>query len=400
MTHRVERLTQAGLGQLADGTLLERVLPGEDVDPQPDGTARIVTPVADRVKPPCRHFKSCGGCAMQHASDDFVANWKTAIVERALSARGLPFPFRKIHTSPAQSRRRARFSGRRTKKGAMVGFHAKASDALIEVSGCQLVQPSIIGGFPALEALTILAASRKSEVNLTVTDTAGGLDVLVETERKLDGPLRIELAGLAETHDLARLAWNDDVVVTRKDPDQIFGAARVAPPAGAFLQATREGEDALVASVLETVVGAKKVVDLFAGAGTFALSIAKSAEVHAVEGGAEMLETLDRGWRHAKGLKSVTTENRDLFRRPLEPDELNKFDVAVLDPPRAGADAQIKTLAASELKKVAMVSCNPVTFSRDAAVLISAGFTMDWVDVVDQFRWSQHVELVAAFTRS
>jgi len=146
--------------------------------------------------------------------------------------------------------------------------------------------------------------------------------------------LRIELASLAETHDLARLAWNDDVVVTRKAPDQMFGLARVAPPAGAFLQATREGEKALVSAVLDTVSGAKKVVDLFAGSGTFALSIAKSAEVHAVEGGEEMLECLDKGWRHAKGLKAVTTENRDLFRRPLEPDELNRFDLAVLDPPR------------------------------------------------------------------
>ena len=396
----VERLTQAGLGQLADGTLLERVLPGEEVAVQPDGTVRIVAPVVDRVKPSCRHFKSCGGCAMQHASDEFVATWKTAVVERALSARGLPFPFRTLHTSPPQSRRRARFSGRRTKKGAMVGFHAKASDALIEVSDCQLVQSSIVKGFPALEALTILAASRKSEINLTVTDSIGGLDVLVETERDLDGPLRIELAGLAETYDLARLAWNDDVVVTRKSPDQIFGSARVAPPAGAFLQATREGEQALVSAVLDTAVGAKKVVDLFAGAGTLALSIAKTAEVHAVENGSEMLETLDRGWRHAEGLKSVTTESRDLFRRPLEPDELNRFDLAVLDPPRAGADAQIKTVAKSDLCKVSMVSCNPVTFSRDAAALLEAGFSMEWVDVVDQFRWSPHVELAAYFTRS
>lgn len=400
MNETVERLTQAGLGQLPDGTFLERVLPGEEIERQPDGTVRVVTPVVDRVKPICRHFKSCGGCAMQHASDDFVATWKTEIVERALSARGLPFPFRKLHTSPKQSRRRARFSGRRTKKGAMVGFHAKASDAVIEVSDCQLVQPSIIAGFPALEALTVLAASRKSEINLTVTDTAGGLDVLVETERDLDGPLRVELAGLAETHNLARLAWNGDVVVTRKDPDQIFGAARVAPPAGAFLQATREGEAALVSAVLGTVSGAKKVVDLFSGAGTFALSIAKTAEVHAVESGSEMLETLDRGWRHATGLKAVTTESRDLFRRPLEPDELNRFDLAVLDPPRAGADAQIRTLAQSDLRKVAMVSCNPVTFSRDAATLVEAGFSVEWVDVVDQFRWSPHVEVVAFFTRS
>lgn len=400
MNQIVEKLTQAGLGQLADGTLLERVLPGEEVEVQADGSARIITPQPDRVKAPCRHFKSCGGCAMQHASDEFVSDWKKAIVERALSARGLPFPYRRLHTSPPQSRRRARLSGKRTKKGAMVGFHAKASDTLIEVPDCQLLLPSIRAGFSAFEALTMIAASRKSEINLTVTDTLGGLDILAETEKPLDGPLRVELAALADTHDLARLAWNDDVVVTRKSPDQQFGVARVAPPAGAFLQATREGEAALVSAVMETLNGAKKVVDLFSGAGTFALSMAEKVEVHAVESGEDMLESLDRGWRHAKGLKSVTTEARDLFRRPLEPDELNRFDLAVLDPPRAGAEAQVRTVAASNLKRITMVSCNPVTFARDAATLAEAGFTLDWVDVVDQFRWSPHVELVGAFTRT
>ncbi|AGI70036.1 hypothetical protein OAN307_c46870 [Octadecabacter antarcticus 307] len=396
----IERLNQAGLGQLVDGTHLERVLPGEEVEPLPDGTARIITPVADRVKPPCRHFKSCGGCAMQHASEDFVAAWKTKIVERAMTARDLPFPFRTMRTSPAQSRRRARLSGRRTKKGAMVGFHAKASDALIDIPDCQLLLPAICAGFPALEALTVVAASRKSEVNLTVTDSLGGLDVMVETDRELTGQLRIELAALAEAHDLARLAWNDEVVVTRKSPDQEFGNTRVAPPAGAFLQATREGEKSLVSAVLETASGAKRCVDLFSGAGTITLALAQMAEVHAVESSSDMLEALDRGWRHAKGLKTVTTETRDLYRRPLEPDELNRFDLAVLDPPRAGADAQIATLCASKVRDVAMVSCNPVTFSRDAAALIAAGFTLNWIDIVDQFRWSPHVELVGSFTRS
>ena len=399
MAHKVERLTAAGLGQLADGTLLERVLPGEEVDLQPDGGTRIVTPVADRVKPPCRHFKSCGGCAMQHASDEFVAGWKTSIVERALSARDLPFPFRSLHTSPPQSRRRARFSGRRTKKGAMIGFHAKASDVLVETPDCQLLVPSIRTAMPALEALTVIAASRKSEVPLIVTDTLNGLDVVVQTERELTGQLRIELAGLAETHDLARLAWNEDVIVTRKPPHQAFGSALVAPPSGAFLQATRDGEQALAEAVLGSLNGAKRVVDLFCGAGTLTLPIAQHAEVHGVESDEEMLETLDLGWRHAKGLRTVTTEARDLFRRPLEPDELKRFDLAVLDPPRAGAMAQIATIAASELKSVTMVSCNPVTFARDAETLCAAGFTLEWVDVVDQFRWSPHTELVGAFTR-
>jgi len=400
MTQTIERLNQAGLGVLPDGTHLDRALPGEEVDVQADGSVRIVTPVADRVKPPCRHFKSCGGCAMQHASDEFVGTWKTTIVERAMTARNLPFPLRTLHTSPPQSRRRARLAGRRTKKGAMIVFHGKASDVLVDVPDCQLLLPSIRAGFPALEALTVIAASRKSEVNLTVSDTLGGLDVFVETERELTGQLRIELAGVAEQFNLARLAWNDDVIVTRKDPVQAFGKARVAPPAGSFLQATREGEGALVGAVIEAAKGAKRTIDLFSGAGTFSLPLAEISEVHAVESSKDMLEALDRGWRHATGLKTVTTEARDLFRRPLEPDELAKFDLAVLDPPRAGAEAQISTLCASPLKRVVMVSCNPITFARDAEALIKAEFTLQWLDVVDQFRWSPHVELVGYFTRT
>ena len=337
---------------------------------------------------------------MQHASDDFVAKWKVAIVKRAMEARGLLFQFRTLHTSPSQSRRRAKLSGRRTKKGAMIGFHARASETLVDVPDCQLLLPSILDGFSALEGLTQLAASRKSEATFTVTDSLGGLDILVETDRDLDGQLRIELAVLAERFDLARLAWNDDVVVTRKSPDQQFGTAHVAPPAGSFLQATREGEAALVKAVAGATDGARKVVDLFAGAGTFALAISEMAEVHAVEGGKEMLAALDRGWRHGRGLKAVTTEARDLFRRPLEPDELARFDMAIIDPPRAGAEAQIATLARSTIGRVAMVSCNPVTFARDAEVLIDAGFEIEWLDVVDQFRWSVHVELVALFTRT
>ncbi len=400
MTQIVERLNQAGLGVLPDGRHVERVLPGEVVEALGDGTARVVTPVEERVKAPCRHFKSCGGCAMQHASDSFVADWKIAIVEKAMAGRGLPFPFRKLHTSPAQSRRRARLSGRRTKKGAMVGFHGKASDTLVEVPECQLVVPAILAAFPALEALTVIAASRKSEVSLTITDTANGPDITVETDREITGQLRIDLAALAETFDLARLSWNDDLIVTRKAPSQSFGVVQVTPPPGAFLQATREGEAALVTAVLEAAQGFSRVVDLFSGSGTFTLPLAKLAEVHAVESSAEMTATLDLGWRHATGLKTVTTEARDLFRRPLEPDEIARFDLAVIDPPRAGAEAQIATLARSGLRKIVMVSCNPVTFARDAETLIKAGFGLDWLDIVDQFRWSPHVELVGSFTRS
>ncbi len=396
----IESLTHLGMGRASDGrSLLPRVLPGEEVDVAQDGSVRIVTPSADRVAAPCRHYKSCGGCAMQHATDAFVADWKLGIVEKAVHAHGLAPEFHPVQTSPANSRRRAKFSGRRTKKGAMVGFHGRASHTLFAVPDCQLVTPALLDILPALEALTVLACSRKGEIDLTVTDAPLGPDVLVITDKELTPQLRIELAAFANHHGLSRLVWNDEPVVTINAPAQDFGGTKVTPPPGAFLQATKHGEMTLLQAVEKITGKAQRVVDLFAGCGTFTLPLAKRAEVHAVEGEAEMLSALDRGWRAGHELRKVTTETRDLFRRPLEPDELRHFDTAVIDPPRAGADAQIATLAKSEIKTIAMVSCNPITFARDANTLVDAGFEMPWVQTVDQFRWSPHVEMVAAFTR-
>jgi 23S rRNA (uracil1939-C5)-methyltransferase len=396
----IESLTHLGMGRASDGqSLLPRVLPGEEVDVAQDGTLRIVTPSVDRVAAPCRHFKTCGGCAMQHASDAFVAAWKQDIVVKAVHARGLDPAFREIATSPAQSRRRAKFSGRRTKKGAMVGFHTRASDNLVQVTDCQLVTPALLASFPALEALTVLACSRKGEIDLTVTEAVLGPDVLIGTEKEMTPQLRVELAALANQFGLSRLVWNDEPVVTINPPMQDFGGTGVVPPPGAFLQATKHGEATLLAAVDEITAGAARIIDLFAGCGTFTLPLSKRAEVHAVESEAAMLAALDRGWRAGHQLRRVTTETRDLFRRPLEADELRHFDAAVIDPPRAGAEAQIATLAESEIKTIAMVSCNPVTFARDARMLVDAGFVMPRVQVVDQFRWSPHVEVVASFTR-
>ncbi len=397
---RIESVTHHGMGRASDGTLIPRTLPGEQVELLPDGTVRILTPSAQRVAAPCRHFKTCGGCAMQHASDGFVADWKIGIVAKALSGQGITADIAGIETSPAQSRRRAKFAGRRTKAGAMVGFHARASDALVAVPDCQLVTPALTGLFPALEALTILAASRKSEIGLTVTESRAGPDVVVETDRDMTPALQSDLIQIAETYGIARLIWRGEAVVIRNAPVQRFGKADVTPPPGAFLQATKAGEASLLASVNAMTEGANRIVDLFAGCGTFSLPLAERAEVHAVESDAAMLTALDKGWRMTPGLKKVTTEPRDLFRRPLLPDELKHFDAAVIDPPRAGAEAQVAELAKAKTPVIAMVSCNPVTFARDAKILIDAGYKIDPITVVDQFRWSTHVELVSRFTLS
>jgi 23S rRNA (uracil1939-C5)-methyltransferase len=276
----------------------------------------------------------------------------------------------------------------------LMGFHARASGVLIPVPQCQLLHPELMAAFPALEALTRLGGSRTAELALTVTQTLAGPDVSVTGGKPLDGPLRLDLARIAEGQGLSRLTWGGETVALRAPPMVQMGRARLVPPPGAFLQATAEGEAALIAAVREALGNAPRVIDLFAGCGTFALPLAEHAEVLAVEGNAAMTAALDKGWRGAEGLRRVTTETRDLFRRPLEPDEL-QAPAVVVDPPRAGAEAQTARLAVAQVPRIAMVSCNPATFARDAKVLVHAGYVIEWVQPVDQFRWSAHVELAA-----
>lgn len=398
----IQRLGHLGDGIAAGPFFAPMTLPGEVVTGTPDGQTltdiRIVKPSENRVSAPCRHFKACGGCQLQHASDDFVANFKLGVVKQSLDAHGIETVFRPIQTSPAQSRRRATFAAKRTKKGAMVGFHGRGSDVVIEIPGCQLLDPAVMSAIPIAEKLAIVGTSRKAPLAVTVTTSRAGLDISVQNGKPLDGPLRQELAHLCDSLGLARLTWDGDVIAMRTPPVQRFGVAKVTPPPGTFLQATLQGEASLVTAVRDAVGGAKHIIDLFAGCGTFSLPLAEKAEVHAVEGDAGMTASLDHGWRMAKGLKPVTHETRDLFRRPLLPDELAKTDAVVLDPPRAGAEAQVAEIIKAMPPVVAYVSCNPVTFGRDAAVLIGAGYTLNWVQVVDQFRWSSHVELAAQFT--
>lgn len=400
----IERLGHAGDGIAAGPIYVPRSLPGERVAGTVDGQnlkdVKIIEPSPDRVSAPCRHFKSCGGCQLQHASDPFVATWKVDLVRRALDAHGLEADFRPISTSPPQSRRRAGFAARRTKKGATVGFFARASDVIVEIPECALLTPGLRAGAEVARSLAVIGASRKATLSVMITDSTAGLDVSVAEGKTLNAGLRGDLAALGEAHGFARLSWNGEIVALRVPPTQFFDGIAVTPPPGAFLQATQHGEVALLTAVKEAAGSAAHIIDLFAGCGTFALPLARRASVHAVEADPEMLSAMDHGWQHAEGLKKLTTETRDLFRRPLMPDELRHADVVVLDPPRAGAQAQIKELTASTVPRIAYVSCNPITFARDAAQLVRAGFTLDWIQVVDQFRWSAHVELAASFTAS
>lgn len=397
----IQKLGHHGDG-IAPGPLFAPMtLPGERVTGTPDGQQltdiRIITPSVDRVSPPCRHFKTCGGCRVQHAADGFVADWKVGIVQEALRAQGIDAQTAGIETSPPRSRRRAGLSARRTKKGAMVGFHGRASGTIVEIPDCQLLHPDLMRAIEAAAALAVAGGSRKGELDVLATLSESGLDIAVTGGKPCDRELETTLAQTAESLDLARLSWDGEILAMRRPPYQTFGTVQVVPPPGAFLQATREGEAALLASVEAITKGASRIADLFAGCGTFSLPLARGAEVLAVEGDTEMVAALDRGWREGQGLKKVTSTARDLFRNPMLPEDFKGIDAVVIDPPRAGAKAQVAELAQSGVPVIAHVACNPVSFARDAAQLIAAGYVMSPVTVVDQFRWSPHVELVAGF---
>ena len=227
---------------------------------------------------------------MQHAADPFVAGWKEKVVRTALAGQGLSAPFLPMAISPANARRRATLSARRTKGGVLLGFHAKGSDIIAPIPDCKLLHPALIAALPGLEALVALGGSRTVELSLMVAVTRGGVDVVVTGGKPLDGAFRMDLSRIVEVHGFSRLTWNDETVALRDRPAQMIGRATVVPPAGAFLQATAEGEAALLAGVKAALGPQRRVVDLFAGIGTFTLPLAESMEVHAVEGDREMTQ--------------------------------------------------------------------------------------------------------------
>nr|WP_124085602.1 class I SAM-dependent RNA methyltransferase [Pseudogemmobacter humi] len=406
------RLVIDRLGHLGDGigagprgpVFVPGMLPGEEVEGVLSGDrlegARILTPSAERVKPPCPHARTCGGCQLQHAAEPFTAAWKREVVREALAQQGLETGIAdQTLTSPPASRRRATLSGRRTKGGVLLGFHAKGQGMIVPVPGCRLLHPDLMATLPALEALVAFGGSRTTEMSLTVTQSLTGPDVSVTGGKPADAAMQMELARLADRFGLARLTWEGEIVAQSAAPQIAIGPSRVEFPPGAFLQATCQGEAALLAAAREAIGPAKRIADLFCGLGTFALPLAREAEVHAVEGHPALTAALEKAARATPGLRRITTETRDLFRRPLEPDELKGFDAVVIDPPRAGAEAQCQRLARAEVQRLAMISCNPVTFARDARILAQGGWRLDHVQVVDQFRWSVHIELAAAFSR-
>ncbi len=387
-----------------DGPIyLAYALPGETVRARVAGdrgdVLAVLAPSAERVAPACAHFGRCGGCQLQHWDEAPYLAWKHDQVVRALARRGIGGPVEPVVKAWGAGRRRATLHAAR---GGRFGFIARGGAQIVAVKECPVLSPPLMAALPGLKRLGAVFAPARGELNIQVLASASGIDVNIKGAGKVstfNAQRFAETAALVEEVDFARLSFDGEPLITRRAPELIMGRARVAPPPGAFLQPTAEGEEVLARLTLEALSGADRVADLFSGIGTFALRLAEKAETFAVEGDEAMLAALKQGADRAGVLKGVSVLRRDLLRNPLSALEMKRFDGVAFDPPRSGARLQAEQIAKSKARKVAAISCDPATFARDAKVLLDEGFDMVRVTPVDQFRWSPHIEIVGAFER-
>ncbi len=401
----IDRLGRRGEGvaQGPDGLIfVPYALAGETVITEIDGSRgtliEVVTPSPDRIAPVCRYYSRCGGCAVQALRGAPYAQWKRDLVAEALQRAGLHAEVATPIDAHGAGRRRATFHARYPQGRAKTGFTQARTHDIVEIQSCPVLAPSLDTALPAARALAQALAASDKPLDILVTATASGLDVDLKGHGPLGEAATQRLVKIALAHDLARLSNHGEVVVSNRTPMLTMGKAMVAPPPGAFLQATESGEDILAAKVCAHITGAKLVADLFSGIGTFALRLAEFAKVDAFDLEEAALQALAKA-ACVKGLHQVAVTPRDLFTRPLRPAELERYDAIVFDPPRAGAEQQAKALATSQVPLIVAVSCNAESFARDAAILCAGGYQISKVEPIDQFRHTPHVEIVAGFRR-
>ena len=407
LTVRIEAIGAGGDGVARDGgrrVYIPLTAPCDLVRIEATGERgrllEILERSAVRAEPACRHFGDCGGCAFQHLSREEEARWKTTQIAAALARNGVEAErHNPIISFPADSRRRAVFAVRRAKGGAQLGFNERRSNRVVAIAHCPVLAPALAARLDPLRALAATIPADAFDIEVTACDN--GLDVNIIaphlTKASVGDPLMLRAAGVL------RLSLNGDLVMAPGEPVVTFDGAAVTPPPGAFLQASRDGEAALIGLVKQAAEGARKIADLFSGCGTFSLPLARIASVAAVDSDGAAIGALKRAAAAAQSaaapINPVRAEARDLFERPLTAKELKSFDAVVFDPPRAGAAAQAAEIAKSPVPLVIGVSCNPQTFARDAGLLAAGGYRLLEVTPVDQFVYSPHVELVGVFAK-
>jgi 23S rRNA (uracil1939-C5)-methyltransferase len=410
-----EHLTIDHVGHFGDGVVLNNganlyvpyALGGETVDVLPSPghpdrrvLAHIATASPERIDPFCPHFGTCGGCAIQHWQPEAYRKWKRQLVVETLNHAGIECDVTELIDAHGTGRRRMTLHARQSQQGILrVGFAAAGRHEIIAIDRCPILDPAMDGAIEAANEIAELLKPVSKPLDIQVTAADNGLDIDVRGSGPLGTALLSSLSRLAEKHNLARLTRHGELVIMRKPPVVRVGKAQVTLPPGSFMQPTAAGEETLAELAFVRAKGAKHIADLFCGFGPFAFRLAEKFKVSAFDSDAGAVTALQNAVKATQGLKPIKAEARDLFRRPLMPQELRDYDCVVLDPPRQGAQAQSQQLAASKIALVVAVSCNPATFARDARILIDGGFKIDSVTPVDQFRHTPHVELVARFRR-
>jgi 23S rRNA (uracil1939-C5)-methyltransferase len=411
----VERLTIDRIGHFGDGVALADgqpvyvpyALAGEIVEAAPmpghpdrRRLIRIEHASAERIAPFCPHFGGCGGCAIQHWQSERYRAWKRDLVIETLAQANIVCDVAALIDAHGLGRRRIVVHARiGTHDVLKVGFAAAGSHDIVPIDHCPILDPALDGALDAAWALAELLKPVGKPLDIQVTAANNGLDIDIRGSGPLPTALIATLSRLAEQHALARLTRHGELVLMRKAPVIGIGAAQLVLPPGAFLQATAAGEEALAALVMGHCKGAKHIADLFCGVGPFALRLAAKARIAAFDSNEAAVGALQKAALATSGLKPIKAEARDLFRRPLMAQELRDYDAVVFDPPRQGAQAQTRQLAAGKIPLVVAVSCNAATFARDARILIDGGYRIEAVTPVDQFRHTPHVEVVARFRR-
>ena len=412
-TVKIARLGAEGDG-IADSSsgpiYVPFALPGEEVAiarVKNQGTIMAIqTPSPDRIAPLCAHFGpdgengTCGGCSLQHLAASPYQAFKRDLVINALKSKGLTPDVGPLITAEPGQRRRAVFTARKTEKELLLGFNQASSHHIVSIRECAVISDGLLAKLGSIKAIGRALATNAEPFRITVLETATGLDIAIDGIKGLDDKKRrFGIETVLGEKGIARVSLDGEILIEPIRPVLQFGDVDVSPPSGGFVQATRQAENAMAELVLGHIGKAKRVADLFAGSGTFTLRMAKSARVHAVESEDKALKALDYAARNTQGLKPVTVEKRDLFRRPLMAQELKVFDAVVFDPPRAGAEFQSKEIARSGVKKVVAASCSPLTLARDLAILVEAGYAIRFVTPLDQFLWSTHVEVVVGLEK-
>jgi 23S rRNA (uracil1939-C5)-methyltransferase len=361
---------------------------------------RVDSASPERIAPFCPHFGVCGGCAIQHWETERYRAWKRDIVVTTLAQAGIDCEVAPLADAHGAGRRRITLHARMgTHEVVKVGFAASGSRDIVPIDRCPILDPHLDGAIEAAWAIAEPLIAMGKPLDIQVTATESGLDVDVRGSGAVSTRLITKLSEIAKQHRLARLTRHGELVLMRTSPVISIGPAQVALPPGSFLQATVAGEETLAALVADHCKRAKHIADLFCGVGPFALRLATKSRVTAFDNDAASILALQKAVTSTSGLKPLKAEARDLFRRPLVPQELRDYDAVVFDPPRQGAQAVATQLAASKVPTVVAVSCNVATFARDAKILIDGGYKIDGVTPVDQFRHTPHVELVARFRR-